>query len=165
MQSRLSKEQARVYLARRPTIAGIPQAKKKQGIDALTENVPQAWDGTSNYVLEGNTQNFSVYYDQANGNNSKSMADSVLQSCEGDLAKISALFGNIQLPSLPLSVFIFQSQETGNGFTGAYHYGCDGTDIYVDSITSPTLMPDLTRAALVAEVTEVFEAAQATGWD
>jgi hypothetical protein len=51
-----------------------------------------------------------------------------------------------------------------SGVGGAYHYGCDGKDIYCDAQTSP-LNIDHTRMLLVAEVVEVFSAEQGLGWD
>ena len=71
-------------------------------------------------------------------------------TCEQDYTQLKGLFGQGDPPGLPFTVHI--DQNAG----GAYHYSCQGTEIWTIPEDAPTL--------LVAEVVEVFEA-YAKGWD
>jgi len=111
----------------------------------------------------GTTAHFVVYSDgSADGNAS---AQAILQSCEADFAAIAGFFGGISLPpgqegddqtnprtATPLHVLM----DPNAG--GAYHYGCNATDLYVQPV------PDQAEGLMVAELVEVFEAAQNKGW-
>jgi hypothetical protein len=92
-------------------------------------------------------------------------AQAVLASAEADYAAVTEWFGGIQLPTgqngddqttprtaTPVQVLI--DQQAG----GAYHFGCDATDLYI--------APDAREATglMVAELVEVFEAAINNGW-
>jgi len=114
---------------------------------------------------EGATANFVVYYDPALGPNGKSCADGVLATCENDYAQISTWFGGIASPTLPVNIIIAALDPSGQGGGGAYHYGCSAVDLYCDLKSVPSLDIDYTRMLLVAELVEVFEAAQAVGWN
>lgn len=112
----------------------------------------------------GSTQHFVVYSDgTANGDAS---AQAVLSRCEDDFTAVDAWFGGLQLPqgqegddqtivrtALPLHVLM--DAQAG----GAYHFGCDATNLYIEP--DPTISAGL----MVAELVEVFEAAQNAGWD
>jgi hypothetical protein len=104
----------------------------------------------------GATAHFVVYYDPSLGADGITIADGVLATCEQDYDRLSAYFGGLA-PST-MNVII------AAGIGGAYHYGCDGKDLYCDAQTSP-LDVDHTRMLLVAEVVEVFSAEQGIGWD
>src|SRR6266536_185784 len=91
----------------------------------------------------GSTAHFVVYYDPSLGADGITIADAVLATCERDYDRISAYFGGLT-PST-MNVII------APGIGGAYHYGCDGKDIYCDAQTSP-LDVDHTRMLAVAEV-------------
>ncbi len=104
----------------------------------------------------GSTAHFVVYYDPSLGADGITIADAVLATCERDYDRISAYFGGLT-PST-MNVII------APGIGGAYHYGCDGKDIYCDAQTRP-LDVDHTRMLAVAEVVEVFSAEQGKGWD
>jgi len=104
----------------------------------------------------GSTAHFVVYYDPSLGADGITIADAVLATCEPDYDRISAYFGGLT-PST-MNVII------APGIGGAYHYGCDGKDIYCDAQTSP-LDVDHTRMLGVAEVVEVFSAEQGKGWN
>lgn len=113
----------------------------------------------------GKTEHFVVFSDgSADGD---AAAQAVLGVCEADFTAIQGFFGGIALPAgqegddqttprtaEPLQVAI--DPQAG----GAYHYGCDATDLYI-SPTPPSDAPGL----VVAEVVEVFEAAINNGWD
>jgi hypothetical protein len=51
------------------------------------------------------------------------------------------------------------------GIGGAFHYGCNGIDLYCDGDTSATPDVNHTLMLVVAEEVEVFEAASGLGWD
>jgi hypothetical protein len=107
-------------------------------------------------TLRNSTAHFNVYYANALGQAGITIADAVLQTCEQDYARLSGYFGGIT----PSTMNVIIASDVG----GAYHYGCDGKDIYCDAQTNP-LDVDHTRMLLVAEVVEVFSAEQGRGWD
>jgi len=114
---------------------------------------------------EGTTADFAVYYDPALGGDGKSCADGMLASCENDYAQVSTWFGGIASPTLPVNVLIAALDPSHSGGGGAYHYGCSAVDLYVDLKDVPSLDIDYSRMLMVAELVEVFEAAQNVGWD
>ena len=99
------------------------------------------------------------------GAEGKSCADGVLATCENDYSQTSAWFGGIASPTLPVNILIAALDPSGQGGGGAYHYGCIAVDLYCDLKNVPGLDIDYTRMLLVAELVEVFEAAQGVGWD
>lgn len=116
-------------------------------------------------VTEGDSAHFVVMYDPSLGPDGKSCADGVLGSCENDYAQTSMWFGGIDSPTLPVNVIIAALDPSGQGGGGAYHYGCSAVDLYCDLKNVPSLDIDFTRMLMVAELVEVFEAAQGAGWD
>jgi hypothetical protein len=117
--------------------------------------------GEFNYpaTLRGSTANFNVYYNPNLGTAGEIIADKVLATCERDYKIISDFFGGITPPGLPCNVII------ASEVIGAYHADCKSTEIYCQAITTPAVNADSTCFALVAEVIELFSAAQAGGWD
>ncbi|HEV2461616.1 MAG TPA: phospholipase D-like domain-containing protein [Ktedonobacterales bacterium] len=111
----------------------------------------------------GSTQHFIAYTDgSADGTAS---AKAVLTAAEADYSALRDSFGGIDLPAgqegndvntprtaLPLQVLI--DPQAG----GAYHFGCDATDLYIEP------HPDEANGLMVAELAEVFEAAINNGW-
>jgi hypothetical protein len=116
-------------------------------------------------VQEGSTANFVVYYDPSLGADAKSCADGMLATCENDYGQTSAWFGGIASPTLPINVILAPLDSSGQGGGGAYHYGCSAVDLYCDVKNVPGLDIDFSRMLMVAELVEVFEAAQGVGWD
>jgi hypothetical protein len=116
-------------------------------------------------VEEASTAHFVVSYDPALGAMGKSCADGVLATCENDYAQTSAWFGGIDSPVLPVNIIVAALDPSGQGGGGAYHYGCSAIDLYCDFKNVPSLDIDYTRMLLVAELVEVFEAAQNVGWN
>jgi hypothetical protein len=116
-------------------------------------------------VQEGSTAHFVVYYDPALSSDGKSCADGVLATCENDYNQTSVWFGGINSPLLPVNIIIAPLDPSHQGQGGAYHYGCNAVDLYCDLKDVPALDINLTRMLLVAELVEVFEAAQNVGWD
>jgi hypothetical protein len=94
-------------------------------------------------------------------------AQAVLATAEVDFAAVQTWFGGIALPpgqdgddqTVPRTaqpIFVAMDPQAG----GAYHYGCDATDIYI----APT-PPIAATGLVVAELVEIFEAAINNGWD
>src|SRR5260370_40065886 len=92
-------------------------------------------------------------------------AKAVLASAEANYAVVQDWFGGINLPpgqegddqtvprtALPIQVLI--DPQAG----GAYHFGCDATDLYI----SPD--PPLAPRFMGAELVDVLEAAAHTDW-
>jgi hypothetical protein len=116
-------------------------------------------------TVAGMTQNFIVYTDGTPDGDAAAQA--VLATCEADYAAVQSWFGGITLPpgqdgddqTTPRTaqpMYVLMDPNAG----GAYHYGCDATDIYIEP--SP---PDAASGLVVAEVVEIFEAAITNGWD
>lgn len=111
----------------------------------------------------GQTKYLIVYSDgSAEGNAS---AQAVLKTADADYAAVTDWFGGISLPQgqpgddqntprTALPVQVLMDANAG----GAYHYGCDATDIYIQPV------PELASGFMVAELVEIFEAAQGKGW-
>lgn len=111
----------------------------------------------------GHTADMVIYSDgSAEGN---AAANAVYQTAEADFKAVQAWFGGLTLPAghdgddqstprtaTPIRVLV--DPQAG----GAYHFGCDATDLYIQ--------PDATLANgfMVAELVEVFEAAANNGW-
>jgi hypothetical protein len=112
----------------------------------------------------GRTAHLVVYTDGTPAGDASARA--VLGSAEADYAAVADWFGNIPLPAgqngddqntprtaTPLQVLM--DAQAG----GAYHYGCNATDLYIEP------NPQLATGFVVAELVEVFEAAANNGWD
>jgi hypothetical protein len=116
-------------------------------------------------TVAGQTTHFVVYTDGTSDGNAAAQA--VLAACESDFTSVQGYFGGIDLPpgqegddqTTPRTaqpMHVLMDPNAG----GAYHYGCDATDIYIEP--SP---PDAAEGLVVAELVEIFEAAIANGWD
>src|SRR5258708_6179304 len=115
-------------------------------------------------TVVGTTAHYVVYTDGSSDGNASAQA--VLARCEDDYTAVAGYFSGLALPpgqegddqstprtATPLHVLI--DPQAG----GAYHFGCDATDLYIQPQT------DLAAGLVVAELVEVFEAAQGKGWD
>lgn len=111
----------------------------------------------------GHTADVVVFTD--NSPNGNAAAQAVLQTAEADFQAVRQWFGGLALPqghpgddqatprtALPIQVLI--DSQAG----GAYHFGCDATDLYIE----PTAQ--IASGFMVAELVEVFEAAINNGW-
>lgn len=111
----------------------------------------------------GRTTDVVVFTD--NTPNGNAAAQAVLQTAEADFQAVRQWFGGIGLPqghegddqttprtAQPIQVLI--DSQAG----GAYHFGCDATDLYIE----PTAQ--IASGFMVAELVEVFEAAINNGW-
>src|SRR2546428_11868059 len=101
-------------------------------------------------TLAGHTDRFAIFSDGTPTGDAAATA--MLQAAEADYAAVAGWFQDIVPPGLPMQVYV--DPDAG----GAYHFSCSGTDIHIAA--------DPARAAgfLVAEVVEVFQAAQDAGW-
>lgn len=112
----------------------------------------------------GRTEHVIVYSDGTPAGDATAQA--ILQTVEADYRATQDWFGGITLPpgqegddqTTPRTatpVQVLMDPQAG----GAYHFGCDATDIYVE----PT--PELGNGFFVAELVEIFESAINNGWD
>jgi hypothetical protein len=107
-------------------------------------------------VRRGSTAHFVVSYDSALGQDGAALADAILARCESDYATLRGYFGGVTPPDLPFKVLVTTDD------TGAYHFGCAGTELFVGGRAGGT---DFAVSLVVAEEDEVFEAAFGRGWD
>jgi hypothetical protein len=110
-----------------------------------------------NFVQQGTTDHFVVFYDDSLGADGPTLADAVLASCERDYAQLQTWFGNIAINNLPFNVFIQP------GTSGASHATCADTSLFCDAFTGTDV--DLVRSLVVAEADEVFMDNQNRGWN
>jgi len=128
----------------RPYIQGFSYATVRSSFRGQTE--------------AGRTEHMVVFTDGTP--NGDAAAQAVLRTAEADYQAVANWFGGISLPpgqegddqtiprtATPIEVLI--DQQAG----GAYHFGCDATDLYIEP------NPDLASGFIVAELVEVFEAA------
>src|SRR5579863_8840313 len=112
----------------------------------------------------GRTNSVIVYTDGTPQGDATAQA--ILQTADADYAATQAAFGGISLPpgqegddqTVPrtaLPVQVLMDPQAG----GAYHFGCNATDIYVEPD------PQLANGFFVAELVEIFESAINNGWD
>jgi hypothetical protein len=133
----------------RPYIQGFSYATVRSSFRGQTE--------------AGRTEHMVVFTDGTP--NGDAAAQAVLRTAEADYQAVANWFGGISLPpgqegddqtiprtATPIEVLI--DQQAG----GAYHFGCDATDLYIEP------NPDLANGFMVAELVEVFEAAANNGW-
>src|SRR6476646_11810473 len=107
------------------------------------------------FTHAGSTAHFVVSFDESLGDIGQQMADAVLANCENDFTVMQDYFG-LTPGNLPFTVNIV------DGDHGASHASCDGTAITCDDFKGDSLT---TRAAVLAEVAEVFMANKNAGWD
>jgi hypothetical protein len=128
----------------------------RTGHDAIAVQAPDPSTLITPANLQGKTAHFEIYADPALGPDGAQDAQGVLADCENDYATVSGYFGGIDAG--PFRVVLFANPG------GAYHLGCDATDLFCDAKTAPA-NPDYSEFLNVAEFVEVFEAVQNGGWD
>lgn len=109
-----------------------------------------------NYTNAGRTQHFAVLYDSSLGMSGAGMARGLLDSCEGDYAKMSAWFGGVEPPNTPIKVQL----EVTTTFSGGVNNHVNEVYLFVDAGSS--VAP---RSTFVNEVAEIFMHSQGKGWD
>ena len=112
----------------------------------------------------GATQHFNIFCMPALLPAGAQVVADVLANCEGDYVRLCSMFG---LPQPPphFNVTLAGLSTYLDGKGGAFHWTCDGADIYCDVKLNPVLDSKLSSALLVAELVEVFEAVQSIGWN
>jgi hypothetical protein len=128
----------------------------RTGFNAVSAQVADPSQLITPANLQGKTAHFEVYLDPALGADGVQDAQGVLAKCETDYATVSGYFGGI--PAGPFRVVLFANPG------GAYHFGCGATDLFCDTRTAPP-DADFSEFLNIAEFVEVFEDAQAGGWD
>jgi len=111
-------------------------------------------------VLLGSTEHFNVYYNPPLGAAGRQIANTVLGVCERDYQRTTQIFGGITPTGLPVNIILAHLPQGG-----AYHYGCAATTLYCDVRTAPSVTPVFSSFLALAELVEVFEAAQGRGWN
>jgi hypothetical protein len=108
--------------------------------------------------------NFQVNYDQSLGNAALAVAQAVLQTAEGDLAKLVKLFG-FPPKKIPIVINIQQVNPFGGGLLGgAIHQAQGPIACNPQNPETGQFDADYTRMLVVAEVVEDFEFWQNGGW-
>ncbi len=103
-----------------------------------------------------------LFYDRGAGQGElyvtrgNTLATALLPTCEADYGALREYFGTGS-DDLPFDV------KVRSGYDGAYHGGCDDSEIHVDAFDGNSA--DLVRMLLVSEADEVFEADIDNGWD
>jgi hypothetical protein len=128
----------------------------RTGVSAATKVVQDPSRLITPANLQGRTQHFAVYVDPALSADGKTDAQGVLSKCDADYAKVSGYFGGVSAG--PFNVVLFSNPN------GAYHATCAATDLFCDAVAGPA-NGDYSEFLNIAEFVEVFEAAQARGWD
>jgi hypothetical protein len=116
--------------------------------------------------LRGSTPHFQVFYDPHLAQDGEAVADFVLQSCEGVYAAMSDYFGGITPPNLPFQIKLYlrPSDHPGAGLGGAAHGPtCADVVLLCDVKTNP-FDAALSEYLYIAEMVEVFSAAQGPAW-
>ena len=113
------------------------------------------------------TAHFTVFYDDtivanASRPSGQRLAQSVVDYCEYDYARLSALFG-ITLPAQNLPVSVTIGLPTPKYLGGASNDGFNSINVYVTS-TGNSVEPGLAEPLVAAELAEIFMAAQDKGW-
>lgn len=111
--------------------------------------------------LVGSTANVDVYLADELIPGAEDLGRAVLSGVEADYQALSDAWGGVSVARPSVIIAPLSSGNDGSG--GAYHYGCDGVELYADA----DLADDgaTTLALFVAELSEVFQAAAGTGWD
>jgi hypothetical protein len=112
-----------------------------------------------NFVQFGRTTNFIVSYDDALGADGQTISQAIIDTCEADFQTLQGYFGGITPAGLPFNVQVTTDD------TGAGHFGCAGTELFIGARSAATLDTVLMRQLVIAEEDEVFEANFGQGWD
>jgi hypothetical protein len=112
-------------------------------------------------IVAGATANVSVNYATSLSAGGAALAAKVLAKCEPAFQAVVGLFGNVAIPKANLLIAPLSGADDGSG--GAYHYGCQSPDTYVDDDEQDD--GSTTLALFVAELSEVGMATQSAGWD
>jgi phosphatidylserine/phosphatidylglycerophosphate/cardiolipin synthase-like enzyme len=149
-----------------PAMEPRPHVMQRYRHTAIPANLPGYAANRARFQGQtkvGQTAHLIVYSDGSPAGDASAKA--VLQTAEADYTAVNGWFGGLSLPpghagddqntprtALPIQVLM--DAQAG----GAYHYGCDATDLYCQPD------PQLASGFMVAELVEIFEAAINNGW-
>ena len=114
--------------------------------------------GEPNYVLSGHTDHFYLYYQRKLGPSGDAIAQTLKARCEVDFQQLAGMFA-VTPADLPFHVYVTAD------ISGAMHYGCANTEIYVGTLPGLPPTTETYSLLLAAEIVEVFEAAINNGWN
>jgi len=117
------------------------------------------------YNYEGDTEHFKVYYEISLNSTGANIAKAFLETCEFDYNKIVSFFGGITPSNMPFNIYIVEPQPRPEGMMNAFHYSCEGTEIFVDIMNKANANLNLTRYLAISQVVEVFSAARSLKWE
>ena len=120
----------------------------------LTEGAPER----PNYALIENTRNFYLYSKASLGSVGATVAATLARRCETDYATLRNWFG-ISPGEAPFHVYV------ADDVSGAMHYGCADTEIYIGVIPGGMPSADIYCLMLAAVVVDTFQAAHKIGWN
>lgn len=120
--------------------------------------------GQPDYLVTqvGKTTHVKVFSAQSLGEKGVQLGQKMLPYVEKDFLHVGKLFG-VELPAVNL--FLSPLSEKNDGTGGGYHYGCGGTDLYIDVDFVPSINIWTSLGLFVSELTELAEAVQGRGWD
>ncbi len=126
-------------------------------LEAVTAETVHRSHHASAYIEAGVTEHFIVEYQRNLGYAGQVLAKGVLNDCERDFAQLTAWFGGLVPAGLPFRVSVVR------GSFGAFHDTCADTHIRCAAFNGHNA--ELVEMLNVAEVIEVFSAAQNAGWN
>jgi hypothetical protein len=129
-----------------------------QGLyQALDTKNPAIPGGNVPPTKVGQTAHFTIFkYDQSDAELAPAL-NSLLATAELSIGRLSGWFPSVATPA-NFNVYLVTSPI----FQGAMHYGCSGTELYVDCQSS--LPTTYSPWCTFAEVVEVYAAVQNGGW-
>jgi hypothetical protein len=120
------------------------------------DSIELARHGAS-FVEAGATEHFAVAYQSRLGERGEEVARDVLSMCEGDFVQVQSWFGGTRPNGLPFRCLIV------SGSFGAFHAACSDTQLFLAAFDASNA--ELVEMVNMAEVVEVFSAAQKAGWN
>ena len=109
------------------------------------------------FVEAGATEHFVVTYLALLGERGEQLARGVLSMCESDFQQLRTWFGGLLPDGLPFHCLIVP------GSFGAFHATCADTRLHLAAFDGNNA--ELVEMVNMAEVVEVFSAAQKVGWN
>jgi hypothetical protein len=109
------------------------------------------------FVEAGTTEHFVVAYHLLLGQRGEQLARGILSMCEADFVQVRTWFGGVLPNDLPFRCLIMP------GSFGAFHATCADTQLHLAAFDGDNA--ELVEMVNMAEVVEVFSAAQKLGWN
>jgi len=120
----------------------------------LNEEAPEP----PNYTLIAHTGHFYLYSKTCLGTVGTTIAANLAKHCETDYGTLKNWFG-VTPGELPFQVYV------GDDVSGALHYGCADTEIYMGVIPGGAISGGVYSLLLAAQMVEVFAATSKIGWN